>query len=233
MIDLKVENNSDDYSYLAMLLQQTQQAQNNGTAAATFGSRSSAASVSLTTDSLEISSDAYRAYSEGRGSSKSDSDILDGLVSDGTITGYQEDSILNAMNSSTVTVSDNSNPLKSTLDRLVSSGTITAEQKGAIASAFAPADDSNSSSAFSVLNGLSSSDISDSSPAKGKMAPPPPPDASGDDEDDDEDDYLDKLLQNLVDNGTLSSNQQDTVEGTLSSASNAASDDSNPPRSGT
>ncbi len=109
-------------------------------------------------DSIEISSEAYALYNASKpqgtppppppesssGSDSDFSDILDSLVSDGTITSDQATAIASALappekNDESSSSSDDNNPLKNALDSLVSDGTITSDQLSSILSAFAPA----------------------------------------------------------------------------------------------
>ena len=208
---MKIERTSYDYNYLAALYQ-TQLTQNaKTTTEQSTDSTTSADKLLLEMDSVEISDDvyasyaAYASYASARSTpsvSQSFPDPLEGLVSDGTITSDQKEAIVSAMESSSMDVSEEFNPLQATLESLVSDGTITSDQQEAIASALAPA-------------------------AKNTMAPPPPP-PQGVSTEDDDDDYLSEVLQNLVSEGILSSDEQSAIESALSSSSINSSEESNP-----
>ncbi len=106
MIPLKTESTNETYNYLAARYAKTQQVGSTSSKTEqSSDSESSAISGSWKTDSLEISSDAYAAYSEdslrddtyAAASSQSTSEILDILVSDGTPTSNQASEIADAL----------------------------------------------------------------------------------------------------------------------------------------
>jgi competence protein ComGC/polyhydroxyalkanoate synthesis regulator phasin len=133
------------------------------------------------------------------------SSILDSLVTDGTLTEDQEDSILSALESASQGNTTNSSGTETSatedtdpLGSLVTAGTITEDQKDAIEKAFEEAMSSQ------------------------RMPPPPPPEISQEDDSD----QLSSILDSLVTDGTLTADQEDSILSALESASQGNTTDS-------
>lgn len=159
--------------------------------------------------SIDSNNNYYQQINSAGSNSKSSKDkefktALDALVSDGTITQDQEDTIaqklttpsddtISTSSSTTSTNSSNSdNPLKNSLDSLVSDRTITQDQEDTIAKKLTP-------------------------PDKGAPPPPPPPKKSSDS--DDSDNSIQSLLKSLVSDGTITDDQEDAITKVLTSQS--------------
>ena len=169
---MEIQKSNSIYSNYATLFQSQKTNSKTGQADDSASSTNTASRV----DRVEISDEAYAAYAQSMSQS------LGSLVSDGTITSDQADSIENALSSSSVDVSNGSNPLKTVLDSLVSNDVISEDQEEAISKEMAP-----------------------------PPPPPSAPPEMGNFNDDSSDDYLSDLLDSLVSGGTLTSDQADAV----------------------
>jgi competence protein ComGC len=120
--------------------------------------------------------------------------ILESLVSDGTITSDQQDSILSAfksvLESGKASEQTQTDEQSDSLSSLIESGTITSDQASAIETAL-------------------------SSVQKTQRMPPPPPK-------EDDENSIKSILESLVSDGTITSDQQDSILSAFKSASESS-----------
>lgn len=114
------------------------------------------------------------------------SSTLDSLVTDGTITSEQKDTVLSALESALKSYEEETDEESDPLESLVESGIITEEEEEAVKSALQP---------DSKVN---------------RMPPPPPPE-----EDEEDEDSIDSILESLVEDGKITSEQQEAILSTL------------------
>lgn len=110
------------------------------------------------------------------------SSTLDSLVTDGTITSEQKDTVLSALESALKSYEEETDEESDPLESLVESGIITEEEKEAVKSALQP---------DSKVN---------------RMPPPPPPE-----EDEEDEDTIDSILDSLVESETITEEQEEAI----------------------
>jgi polyhydroxyalkanoate synthesis regulator phasin len=163
-------------------------------------------------DSIQISPDALAA-SKNSSSNDMFSSVLDSLVSSGTITQDQKNSITDAFKSARNSFPTYSNGSKggsqSPLNQLVSGGTITNDQKSAIKEALVSARKSSHHHHSHKLSGQSQSQ---------------PDNSISSSNDTDTNESINTKLDSLVKAGTINQNQEDAIEQLLDSS---ATDTSN------
>lgn len=171
------------------------------------------------------------------------SSILDQMVTDGTITQDQEDAIKKALEEGMAanqpgTQTGNTTQPADPLDDLVESGVISTEQQAAVKAAFEsvmgppPAAPSQSTSgdqvdplASLVESGVLTQDQAEAvksalqsmGPQKMQGPPPGPPPTEAASDESDISSFIDEILASLVEDGTISDDQEEEINSTLES----------------